>query len=173
MMPRKAKQDAVKIAVIVAIIGAIGYIGQGYFQGLGVVDKQDRPILEWSLGANNTYPKNELDQDASGYFINLFMDNRGKSDGKIIFEVKGTNSQLRLSPDLPWAYDQSLHFTITPRQGMNPYKIYVEPDVNANMISFELLSQDVQDRPPFQETNSYIPLKITYQMTNGQYVLIH
>jgi hypothetical protein len=166
------KSKPLDIRIKVAIIGALGAIAAAYVGSpLLNTQHQERPIIEWSFAANNTSPQKELEQDAAGYFINLFSDNRGKSDGKIIFEVRGTHAQISFSPDLPKGYDQSLRFTIPSVPVMRPYKIHVIPDANASMISFELLAQDTQDKPAFEEENPYIPLNITYQLVNGKYEL--
>lgn len=172
MVTHKKRDTVITAGIIGAIIAALGAVGGGYYQGLGDTQYKDRPILDWSFVMNDTSLKNELEQDQGGYFINLFIDNRGQSDGKIIFEVKGNNSKVTLNQNLPSQYDQSIHFTVRPHPVMTPLKIYVIPDTNATSISFEVLAQDVQDKPQFQEENPYIPLKISYHQVNGKYELV-
>jgi len=168
-----AKKKSQDIRIKVAIIGAIGAIIAAYV-GSPFLNSQytERPIIDISFGANNTYPKSELQNDSVGYYVDLFVDNRGKSDGKIILEVNATNAKVQLVPSLLWANDQSLRFTVPPTEVMKTHKIYVLPDSNATEISIQLHWQDVQDKPQFQEFNPNIPLELIYHKSGNAYKLV-
>jgi len=168
-----SKKKSHDIKIKVAIIGAIGVIVAAYV-GSPFLNSQyiERPIIDLSFGANNTYPTNQLQNDSIGYYVDMFAANRGKSDGRITIEANATNAKLQLTPYLPWANDQSLRFTVYPNQVMKAHKIYVLPNNNATVISIQLRWQDVQDKPQFQEFNAYIPLKLTYQKSGNVYNLI-
>ena len=168
-MVRKKKQD---IAIIIAVIGAMGAIIAGYYHGLGDTQWKERPIIDASFGDQASYPKNELQYDGTNYYVDLLSANRGKSDGKLFFIIESKGAQIRFDKNLLWEYKQSLHFTIHPNPVMHPYKVYVLPDPDADMISFQLLTQDSEDKPQFQEFNPYIPTKLMYKKSDGNYKLI-
>ena len=135
-MAKKKTDTKIKIAIATAIITAIGGI-IGAYVGSPVADTQweERPKVSLSLGEKGSYPHNTILEDEFGYYIPIFLNNRGESDGKTVFVASGINAKVRIGNIGGWEYEQILPFTILSNSTIREYPIYVLPDEGTKTIS--------------------------------------
>lgn len=170
-MARKKKQDvAITVAIIAAIAGIIG----AYLQGpLADTQWKERPIVDASFGGLDTdLPKKELQRDEGGYYVEIALRNRGKSDGTVIFLIQGVNTDVWSSQSKTWSQQQSSLFTIFPDPQSRTIKVYVKPNDNSNTFTVQLIKQEPSDKPQFQEYKVFRPTELTYEKVGNVYTLI-
>src|SRR5438445_13631875 len=111
-MPKKrfSTKDKAILGIIGAIIIALIYQTPTWYEAW-----KERPLVDISLGSlDPEYPKKELQNDASHYYVDIIAENRGHNDGKIILIVNGTRVKVSFNEDGPWQYGQSVPFTVFP-----------------------------------------------------------
>ena len=167
-MARKKKQD---LAITIAIIGAIGAIIAGYYQG-PLADSQwkERPIADISLGSKDL-PNTVLQKQNDQYFVPIVLENRGKSDAKTVLVAYGTSTKVRIGEYGDWTYQYTLPFIIKPDPSTKIYPLYVLPDENTNSFTVTLSTQIADQPTPFQEINLFRPTSLTYEKTEDGYIL--
>ena len=169
-MPRTKKED---VRIKVAIIGGIAAVIAAYV-GSPLVNTQwqERALVDLSLGESGIFPHSELQKDEVGYYVEIFANNRGKSDAKTNFVVQGTNTKVRFGEIGSFEYYQTVPFTIKPDTKLKTSKIYLLPDENSNIFSISFSTQQGESVPPFQELNVFRPTTLTFENQNGIYQLI-
>lgn len=154
-----------KVMIIVAGIGALGYFVGGPAYNTMV---QDRAIIEISFGNTNEYPKQELQFDGTRYFVEIVGINRGKSQTNPSVTVIGNNANVSFDGVI-WDTKLSQLLLIRPSNSSTFYRVYVQPQPEADTLSLELIVA-----PPslIHEVYPIKPLNLIYQISDGGYKLI-
>ncbi|KAG2478124.1 MAG: hypothetical protein NPMRTH1_760030 [Nitrosopumilales archaeon] len=169
-MARKKKQDPRITIAIIAAIGAIGaaFVGGPFINTLW----EDRPIVYLSLGWENEYPKEGLQTDEIGYYVDIVVWNEGKTAGETIFVASSSDAQIRLGKTSSWSYEQSLPFTVLPETSLHTYPIYVLPEENTDTFSIVFSVEEHNEAPLFQKLTIFRPTMLTFENQGGAYKLI-
>ncbi len=169
-MKRMKKSDDIKIKVAkITIVGliaaAIIYQSPTWYEAW-----EERPIVEFSFGDKETFPKSVLQQDGSNYFIDIVMRNRGENDAQVLLLVNSTGAKISNNENGPWEYQQSLLFTIRPEPENKFSQIYVQPEKETFVV--QLQADTGSNSHYFQETYNFIPTMVTYKKLGNNYELI-
>lgn len=169
-MVRKKKQDPrIAVAIIAAIAGiTAAFVGGPFINTLW----EDRPIVYLSLGWENEYPKEELQTDEIGYYVDIVLWNEGKTAGETIFVVSSSGAKIRLGKTSSWSYEQSLPFTVFPNASLRTYPIYVLPEENIDTFSIVFSVEEHNEVPLFQKLTIFRPTMLTFENQDGAYKLI-
>ncbi|MBL4654131.1 MAG: hypothetical protein JKY53_14900 [Flavobacteriales bacterium] len=174
-MAKKKDMDVkIKIAIITGIFSVLALGISGYVSS-PIADTQwkERPIADVSFGNNDKFPKSTLQSKDGEFFIDIVMENSGKSNAKTVFVASGENTMVRIGAFTDWGYDVVLPFTIKPDPFEKQYPLYVMPD--EDVTSFRVgISLETHDKtPPFQEITAFSPTVLTFEKHDGQFVLIN
>lgn len=173
-MVRKKSTDAkIKIAIISGIFLVIAYGISSYLQSpLANSQYENRPIVDLSLGKDGKFPYAELQKNEAGYYVEIFISNRGKTDGKTTLAVQGTNARVRLGEIGSFDYYQTLQYVLTADPTIRASTVYVIPDEGSPTFSIGFSTQEGQQSPAFQELNVFRPTFLVFENQNGVYKLI-
>ena len=173
MVRKKSTDVKIKIAIISGIFLVIAYGISSYLQSpLANTQYENRPIVDLSLGKNGKFPYAEIQKNEAGYYIEIFITNRGKSDGKTTFAVQGTNARVRIGEIGSFDYYQTLQHVLTADPTIRASTIYVLPDEGSSTFSIGFSIQENQQSPAFQEVNIFRPTFLVFENQNGVYKLI-
>lgn len=160
------------IRLKVAIIGAIGLVAAyGISSPLADTAFQDRPIVDISFGLKDILPSKELQHDGENYYVEFSIRNRGLSDGKIVISLFGDNVDISFNENGPFENTSQLDYVVFPNPEYKPGKFYVVPHEGAQRITLAMTVEDNTPSSYFQELNTFMPLKLTYEKSVDKYVL--
>ena len=172
-MARTKKQDAIITAAIIA--GIFGTIA-AYYQGpLADTQWKERPIIDISFGdLGKSYPKTQLQNDGTFYYLDILVRNRGQSDGKILVTIQGTGAKVNFDKSSNFDYQKVLPYTIRKLENYSTVypPVYIQPDENISTFTIEMFAVDNTPKPINQELNPFIPTRLTYKKIDSTFELI-
>ena len=168
----KKKEKPMDIKIKVAIIGAIALVAAFAISSpLANTAYIDRPIVDVSLGTDETLLLDELQYDGTNYYVEIAMKNRGNSDGKISITITGENTDVSFNKNGPYQYFAQLNFVVFPDPESRMSKFYVQPHQEAENFTVLLTAEKKSDASYFQELNPFIPTELTYEKLEDRYIL--
>ncbi|MDH3339800.1 MAG: hypothetical protein OEL84_00790 [Nitrosopumilus sp.] len=170
-----AKNKSRDTIITVAIIGAIGAIIAGYYQGpLAETQWQERPQVFLSLGSKQLdLPNNVLQKDSIGHYVGIALWNEGQSNGRVVFQAGGINATVSLDEGNTWSSETSRNMIIKSDESKRSVPLYIDPEQNEMTFQVWFNSIDnVNDFPPNQELNVFAPTVLTFEKDNETYKLI-
>ena len=161
------------IKVKVAIIGALAMVAAFAISSpLANSVYQDRPIVDISLGrSNGSLPTEELQHNEKNYYVEFVMKNRGLSDGKIFISIFADNADVSFIENGPYQEFTQLSYVVFPNVENKISKFYLIPHEGIERIAFTLNAEKDTGASYFQELNTFIPLKLTYEKSEDKYIL--
>lgn len=172
-MTKQKKDKPMDVKLKIAIIAALGIVTAGVLQGPFMNSVyEDRPIVDISFGSKDGLPLDELQQDEKNYYVEFTMKNRGFSDGKIFVTIFGNNADVSFNENGPFQEFAQLSHVVFPDSKTKKGKLYVQPHDGIDRIILTMTVEKDTKASYFQELNTFIPLKITYEKSVDTYVLI-
>jgi len=160
--------------ITVAIIGAMGAIIAGYYQGpLANTQWQERPQVFISLGDKQLgLPKDVLQKDPIGHYVDIALWNEGQSNGRVVFQAGGINATVSLDKGNTWISETSRNMVIFANETKRSVPLYINPEQDKRTFQVWFNSIDnVNDLPPNQELYVFDPTVLTFEKINDTYKL--
>lgn len=137
--------------------------------GIGIPIWQERPIVEYSF-SNPRVNYDVIKSDHDYYYFDIKMTNTGQTNGNVLLTVVGKNAQVSFDKKA-WENQDQEWYLVHPNKSEKFGPIHVIPNMDSDTFALELMAKNVE-KYTFQDLTPLTPVKLTYKLSDGRYMLI-